>query len=63
MSDDDGDNVVLIGLVDGGVGDDDGIANGVIVDQGGPGYPAGALGGTLMALWHFRPPILALWEP
>jgi len=39
MGDDDGDNVVTITLVDGGLGDDDGIANGTIVDQGGPGTP------------------------
>jgi hypothetical protein len=30
-------NVIMITLVDGGLGDDDGVANGVIVDQGGPG--------------------------
>ncbi len=30
-------NVIVITLVDGGLGDDDGLANGVIVDQGGPG--------------------------
>lgn len=35
----DGDNVITIQLQDGGIGDDDGIANGVIVDQGGPGLP------------------------
>jgi parallel beta-helix repeat protein len=35
-------NVITITLVDGGLGDDDGLANGVIVDQGGPG--AGAVG-------------------
>ncbi len=34
MGSDDGDNVITITLVDGGLGDDDGIANGVIVDQG-----------------------------
>jgi hypothetical protein len=37
---DDGDNVITITLVDGGLGEDDGIANGVIVDQGGPGLRA-----------------------
>ncbi len=40
MGSDDGDNILTITLVDGGLGDDDGIANGVIVDQGGPGVRA-----------------------
>jgi len=31
--------VITITLVDGGLGDDDGLANGVIVDPGGPGQP------------------------
>jgi squalene-hopene/tetraprenyl-beta-curcumene cyclase len=35
----DGDNIIIIQLTDGGEGDDDGIANGVIVDAGGPGIP------------------------
>ncbi len=39
MGDDDGDNVITIPLTDGGLGDDDLTANGVIVDQGGPGSP------------------------
>jgi hypothetical protein len=39
MAGDDGDNVITITLVDGGLGDDDGVCNGVIVDQGGPGQP------------------------
>ena len=39
MGSDDGDNVITITLVDGGLGDDDGVANGVIVDQGGPANP------------------------
>lgn len=39
MSSNDGDNVIVITLVDGGLGDDDGVANGTIVDQGGPGQP------------------------
>ncbi|RCV64998.1 protein of unknown function DUF11 [Methanophagales archaeon] len=39
MGSDDGDNEITITLVDGGWGDDDDIANGVIVDQGGPGVP------------------------
>jgi len=39
IGDDDGDNVITIQLTDGGIGDDDGVANGVIVDQGGIGNP------------------------
>jgi hypothetical protein len=39
MSDNDGDNIITIQLTDGGTGDDDGVANGIIVDQGGPGTP------------------------
>lgn len=39
MGDDDVDNVITITLEDGGLGDDDGVCDGVIVDQGGPGYP------------------------
>jgi len=33
----DGDNIVVVQLIDGGVGDDDGIENGIIVDAGGLG--------------------------
>ena len=40
MDSDDGDNILTITLVDGGLGDDDCTANGVIVDQGGPGVQA-----------------------
>jgi hypothetical protein len=43
MGDNDGDNVIMITLQDGGLGDDDLNANGVIVDQGAPGNP-GAVG-------------------
>lgn len=39
IGDDDGDNVITITLVDGGLGDDDLTANGIIIDQGGPGNP------------------------
>jgi uncharacterized repeat protein (TIGR01451 family) len=39
MGSDDGDNVITIMLVDGGLGDGDGECNGVIVGQGGPGQP------------------------
>jgi hypothetical protein len=35
----DGDNVIAITLTDGGWGDDDLSANGIIVDQGGSGWP------------------------
>jgi hypothetical protein len=35
----DGDNIIIIQLTDGGIGDDDGIVNGVIVDAGGLGIP------------------------
>jgi Tol biopolymer transport system component len=45
MGDDDGDNVITITLVDGGLGDDDLSANGIIVDQGGPGWPPTPTGG------------------
>jgi len=38
MGGDDGDNLITITLVDGGLGDEDGVCNGVIVDQGGPGF-------------------------
>jgi len=37
MGSDDGDAVITITLEDGGLGDDDGECNGVIVDSGGPG--------------------------
>ncbi|MCK4528462.1 S8 family serine peptidase, partial [candidate division WOR-3 bacterium] len=39
MGSNDGDNIITITLQDGGIGDDDGVENGVIVDQGGPGIP------------------------
>jgi hypothetical protein len=51
---DDGDKVITITLVDGGLGDDDLTANSVIVDQGGPGTQrgpgptGGPVGGVLM---------------
>jgi len=41
MGTDDDDEIITITLVDGGLGDDDGTANGVIVDQGGPGISPG----------------------
>jgi len=39
VSDDDGDHIIVITLTDGGIGDDDLTANGVIVDDGGPSLP------------------------
>jgi hypothetical protein len=45
MGNNDGDNVITITLTDGGTGDDDLIANGTIVDQGGPGWPGPSGGG------------------
>jgi hypothetical protein len=60
VGDDDGDNVITITLVDGGLGDDNVVApDGVIVDQGGPGYPVPPVGGeaypvsgiSLLAPW------------
>lgn len=41
-----GSNSVVLTLVDGGIGDADGIANGTIVDPGGPGVPASAASTT-----------------
>jgi hypothetical protein len=38
ISDNDGDNILVLTIRDGGFGDEDGISNGVIVDDGGPGY-------------------------
>jgi hypothetical protein len=46
----DGDNIIIIQLTDGGVGDDDGIANGVIVDAGGPGIPKPPVGGKIVSV-------------
>jgi predicted outer membrane repeat protein len=36
-----GTNTVTFTIVDGGLGDDDLLANGIVVDQGGPGVPGG----------------------
>jgi len=52
MGSNDGDNIITITLVDGGLGDDDGAANGVIDDPGGPGVrppprPGGGGGGGI----------------
>jgi YVTN family beta-propeller protein len=43
-------NTVTLTITDGGVGDDDLAANGVIVDQGGPGVP-GAAGIPTLSEW------------
>ena len=43
IGDDDGDNFVTIILADGGLGDNDGAANGVIVDPSGIGIPSASL--------------------
>ncbi len=45
LGDDDDDNVLTLTLTDGGLGDADGIANGTIVDPGGPGSGIGGFGG------------------
>ena len=39
-------NTATFSITDGGLGDDDLLANGGIVDQGGPGVPGGAGGAT-----------------
>ena len=46
MGDNDGDRVITITLTDGGWGDDDLIADGTIIDQGGPGWPPWGGGST-----------------
>ncbi len=43
-------NTVTFSITDGGIGDDDVTANGVIVDQGGPGNPGGGSGGPITAI-------------
>jgi hypothetical protein len=40
LGDNDGDNIITITLQDGGRGDADGVANGWIIDQGGPATPS-----------------------
>ena len=58
MGDDDGDNVITITLVDGDLGDDDLTANGVIVDQGGPGnLPAAPVEGCFIATAAYGTPM------
>ena len=50
VGDNDGDDLITISLTDGGDGDDDLAANGVIVDQGGPGMPGQPVGGVSVPL-------------
>ena len=63
MGSDDGDNVITITLVDGGLGDDDGVSDGVIVDQGGPGQqpppPGPPIGGVIVPVNRLG--LLAPW--
>ena len=60
IGDDDGDNVITITLVDGGLGDDNvGAPDGVIVDQGGPGIPTAPVGGEAYPVNKLA--ILAPW--
>jgi len=47
LGDNDGDEVLTLTLTDGGLGDDDGDCNGVIVDDGGPGLPV-PVGGVIV---------------
>lgn len=50
MGNNDGDNAITITLTDGGLGDDIfGIQDGMIVDQGGPGWPGPTGGGASSA--------------
>jgi hypothetical protein len=44
----DGDNFLTLTLTDGGLGDDDGIANGVIIDQWAPGQIPPPIGGEII---------------
>jgi len=46
LMDSDDDRVITITLVDGGLGDGDGMADGAITDAGGPGYPSPVDGGA-----------------
>ena len=60
MGSNDGDNVITITLVDGGLGDDDGVCDGVIVDQGGPGQqPTKPVGGIVVPVNRLG--LLAPW--
>jgi hypothetical protein len=48
LGDDDGDNVLTLTITDGGPGDADGIANGIIVDPGGPAQLSGFVASSLL---------------
>jgi len=65
MGSDDGDNVITITLVDGGLGDDDLTADGVIIDEGGPGkVPApstSAVGGIIISVSKLKLFGILLW--
>jgi hypothetical protein len=41
LGDNDGDNILTLTITDGGLGDADGLANGTIIDPGGPCYRSG----------------------
>jgi hypothetical protein len=59
LGDDDGDKVLTLTLTDGGLGDDDGVQNGVIIDQGAPGFLPGPVGGEAYPVNRIS--ILAPW--
>jgi parallel beta-helix repeat protein len=46
LCDDDGDNILTLTICDGGLGDADGVANGIIVDPGGPATAVATLAQT-----------------
>ena len=46
LGDDDGDDVLTLTITDGGLGDADGVANGTVVDPGGPGIQVGLYGSS-----------------
>jgi len=51
LGENDGDNVLTLTLTDGGLGDDDGVCDGVIVDDGGPGQePPVPIGGIAVSV-------------
>ena len=60
LGDNDGDNVLTLALTDGGLGDDDGVCNGVIVDDGGPGQQRPVpVGGVILSVNRLE--LLASW--
>jgi uncharacterized repeat protein (TIGR01451 family) len=58
LGDNDGDNVLTLTLTDGGLGDDDGVCNGEIVDDGGPGIPV-PVGGVMVPVNRLK--VLGPW--